>query len=58
MVEKNKTTNDNNKEGSNNRLDNIANNKVMDTKIPNATVPPKLEMANTEKPKNKTNYSY
>ena len=30
------------------------NSNVMDTNIPRATVPPKLEIANTENPKNKT----
>jgi hypothetical protein len=45
---------DNNKEGSNNKLDSIANNKVVETNAPRATVPPKLEMVKTENPKNKT----
>lgn len=45
---------DSNNEGSNNKLDSIANNKVAETRAPKATVPPKLEMVNTEKPKNKT----
>ena len=47
-------SNDSNKEGSKSKFDNMANNKVIDTNAPNATVPPKLEMVNTEKPKNKT----
>ena len=45
---------DNNNDGSNNKLDNIANNNVVETKAPKATVPPKLEIVNTEKPKNNT----
>ena len=45
---------DNNKEGRSNKLESIANSNVMDTNIPKATVPPKLEIANTENPKNKT----
>ena len=45
---------DNSNDGSSSKLDNIANNKVAETKAPRATVPPKLEMVNTEKPKNKT----
>ena len=43
-----------NKDGNNNKLDNMANNKVADTNPPKATVPPKLEMVNTENPKNRT----
>ena len=45
---------DNNKDGSSNKLESIANSNVMDTNIPRATVPPKLEIANTENQKNKT----
>lgn len=45
---------DNNREGNNNKLESIANNNVAETKAPSATVPPKLEIVNTEKPKNKT----
>lgn len=45
---------DNNNEGKSNKLDNIANNKVVETNAPKATVPPKLEIVNTENPKNKT----
>ena len=45
---------DNNSDGNSNKLDNIANSNVMETKAPNATVPPKLEMINTENPKNST----
>ncbi len=45
---------DNNNDGNNNRLDNIANNKVAETKAPKATVPPKLEVVNTINPKNST----
>lgn len=45
---------DNNSDGNNNKLESIANNNVAETKAPNATVPPKLEIVNTEKPKNKT----
>ena len=45
---------DNNNEGNSNKLDNMANNKVVETSAPKATVPPKLEMVNTENPKNNT----
>ena len=45
---------DNNKDGSNSKLDNMANNRVVETNAPNATVPPKLDIVNTENPKNKT----
>ena len=45
---------DNNNEGSKIKLANIASNKVADTNEPKATVPPKLEITNTEKPKNNT----
>ena len=47
-------SNDSNNEGSNNRLETIANNKVIDTKPPKAIVPPKLETVNTKNPKNNT----
>lgn len=47
-------SNDNNNEGSNNKLETIANNSVIETKPPNAIVPPKLETVKTKKPKNKT----
>ena len=47
-------SNDNSKEGSNSKFASIANNKVADTNAPKATVPPKLDIVNTEKPKNKT----
>ena len=47
-------SNDNNNDGNNNKLDNMANNNVIETKAPKATVPPKLEMVNTENPKNRT----
>ena len=40
--------------GNSNRLDVIANNKVIETKPPNAMVPPKLETVKTKKPKNNT----
>ena len=45
---------DKRRDGSNNKFANIANNKVMETNPPKATVPPKLEIIKTEKPKNKT----
>lgn len=45
---------DKSRDGSSSKLANIANNKVTDTKAPNATVPPKFDMINTEKPKNNT----
>ena len=45
---------DNNNDGNNNKLDNIAKSKVIETSAPNATVPPKLDIVNTEKPKNRT----
>lgn len=41
-------------EGSKIKLANIAKSSVADTKAPKATVPPKLEMVNTEKPKKRT----
>lgn len=47
-------SNDNNKDGSNNKLDNMANTKVVETNAPKATVPPKLDIVKTEKPKNNT----
>ena len=47
-------SNESNNDGSKSKLDNIANKSVADTNPPNATVPPKLEIVNTEKPKNKT----
>jgi len=47
-------SNDNNNDGSNNKLANSANNKVAETNAPSATVPPKLEIIKTENPKNKT----
>ena len=45
---------DNSSDGSNNKFASIANNSVAETNPPNATVPPKLEIVNTEKPKNST----
>ena len=39
------------REGSNNKFANMANTRVTETNPPRATVPPKLERANTEKPK-------
>ena len=47
-------SNDNNKAGSNNKFDAIANNKVIETNPPNAMVPPKLDTVNTKKPKYST----
>ena len=47
-------SNDNSNEGNSNKLDIMANNKVTETKPPNAFVPPKLEMVNTKNPKNRT----
>lgn len=47
-------SNDNNRAGSNIKLESIANNKVVATKLPKATVPPKLDKVNTENPKNNT----
>ena len=43
-----------NNEGSNSKLETIANNKVIETKPPNAIVPPKLDTVNTKKPKKST----
>ena len=40
-----------NREGSNSRLETIANNKVTDTKPPKAIVPPKLDTVNTKNQK-------
>lgn len=45
---------DNKSEGNNSKLASMANKSVIDTKTPKATVPPKLEIANTENPKNNT----
>ena len=42
------------REGSNNKFASMANTRVTETKPPRATVPPKLEMVNTENPKNRT----
>lgn len=47
-------SNESNNEGSKIRLDNIAKRRVTDTNPPNAFVPPKLEIINTENPKNNT----
>lgn len=47
-------SNESKSEGNNSKFDSIANNKVAETKPPKATVPPKLEMVKTEKPKNST----
>jgi hypothetical protein len=43
-----------NKEGSNSRLETIANNNVIETKPPKAMVPPKLETVKTKNPKKST----
>ena len=43
-----------NNDGNKSKFANMANKSVIETKAPNATVPPKFEMVNTEKPKNKT----
>lgn len=43
-----------NNDGKRIKLETIANNKVIDTKPPNAIVPPKLETVNTKNPKNNT----
>jgi hypothetical protein len=45
---------DNNREGKNNKLDNTASNKVMETNIPNACVPPKFENINMPNPAKRT----
>lgn len=45
---------DSRREGNSNKLANIANKSVAETKAPKATVPPKLEMVKTEKPKKST----
>ena len=47
-------SNDNNNEGNKIKLANMASNNVAETNEPKATVPPKLEITKTEKPKNKT----
>ena len=47
-------SNESNRDGSNNKLEVIANNRVMETKPPKAIVPPKLETVNTKNPKNNT----
>ena len=43
----------NNNAGRNIRLKSIAKTKVIANKVPKATVPPKVEKANTPKPKNR-----
>ena len=47
-------SNDNNKDGNNNKFETIANNKVTETNPPKAIVPPKLETVKTKNPKNNT----
>ena len=47
-------SNDNNKEGSKSKLASMAKSSVVDTSPPYALVPPKLEIINTENPKNNT----
>ena len=47
-------SNESNKDGNNSKLESIAKSKVIETKAPKATVPPKLDMVNTENPKNRT----
>lgn len=45
---------DNNRDGSKIKFASMAKSKVAATKEPKATVPPKLEVMKTEKPKNRT----
>ena len=45
---------DSSNEGSNNKLETIANSKVTETKPPKAIVPPKLDTVKTKNPKNNT----
>ena len=45
---------DNNKDGNNNKLELMAKSRVMETRPPKATVPPKLLIMKTENPKNST----
>ena len=47
-------SNVNSNEGSNNKLESIANSKVIETSPPNALVPPKLETVKTRNPKKST----
>ena len=47
-------SNESNKDGNSNKLEAMANNKVIETKPPRAIVPPKLETVNTKNPKNNT----
>ena len=47
-------SNESNNDGSKIKLETMAKSKVIETKPPNAIVPPKLETVNTKKPKNKT----
>lgn len=47
-------SNDSSRDGNNSKLESIAKRRVIETRAPKATVPPKLEMVNTEKPKNST----
>ena len=45
---------DKSNDGNKSKFESIAKSNVIDTKAPKATVPPKLEIVNTENPKNKT----
>ena len=47
-------SNESNNDGSKIKFETIANKSVIETRPPNAIVPPKLETVNTKKPKNKT----
>jgi len=47
-------SNDNNNDGSNNKLDTMAKSNVTETNPPRAMVPPKLETVKTRNPKNRT----
>ena len=41
-------------DGKSNKLASMANNRVVETSAPKATVPPKFDITKTENPKNKT----
>ena len=45
---------ENNNDGNRRRLESMASRSVAETRAPRATVPPKLETINTEKPKKRT----
>ena len=51
-------SNDNNSDGNNNKFESIAKSNVAETSPPKATVPPKLEIINTENPKKINSFAF